>query len=186
MLLRACDPSFFVDPYPIIISYVALNCKSKRGQNRGKIGTCSFGRHSHKTNIFQSAELRGCRGGTPKSGDLAGIAGVHAAQSSVEGRGPRTRGEGHTVAVFSPRAAARALCGGRGAGRDRAGRPWPDATVRTRHAKGRHTPHKTAAGGRKERAWCAASTHSGRGTARPLRQHAYMWRSYRRRGVRVE
>jgi len=106
---------------------VALNCKSKRGQNRGKIGTCSFGRHSHKTNIFQGAELRGCRGGTPKSGGLAGSQGStpHNRQSREEGHGRAGRG---TPSPSFLRAPQRVPCVVGAA---------PDATVRAGHGRTR-------------------------------------------------
>jgi len=42
------------------------------------MATCLFGPCLTKAKIFQGAELRGRCGGTPKSGDLAGVAGVPA------------------------------------------------------------------------------------------------------------
>ncbi len=54
---------------------ISINIKGKTGQKGGKIGTYLFGQHPYKTNVFQGGEPRGHRGGTPKSGDLAGVAG---------------------------------------------------------------------------------------------------------------
>ena len=83
---------------------------------------------------------------------------------------------GAHVSTF-PRAAQRALCGGA------RHRTRPHATACGLYMPRVCAPHKTAAGGRKERAWRVESTHvSGRGPARLPRQHAYMWRSCRCRG----